>query len=118
MSNRNIRWGNVKRTSNDAGPYKLVTVECDGTELECQVLDLSGVEHSPMEGGQAMVFLPDGDEGKAVAVIMAPPKDRVDGQKPGMVTLKNHSKGQSVVLDNDGNVIIKSTGIVHINPPE
>ena len=66
-----------------------------------------------------MVFLPDGDEGKAVAVIMAPPKDRVDGQKPGMVTVKNHAKGQHMVMDDDGNVIIRSpNGIVHINPPE
>lgn len=109
---RNIRWGKVVRVSNDAGPYKLVTVECDGAEYECIAMDHGGFSAAPIADSQAMVFLPDGDEGKAAAMVMPPPAERVDGQKPGMMTAKNHAKGQNIVLDDDGNIVLNGPVII------
>jgi phage gp45-like len=116
--NRNIRWATIKRTSNDKGPYKTVTVECDGAEYELMALDLGGVQSAPVEGGQVLMFLADGDEGKAAGIVMPPPADRVDQQKPGETTIKNWTRGQTIKLDDNGDVVIKTPGIVHINPPE
>lgn len=118
MSNRNIRWAKILGPSNDKGPYKLVEIECDGKKMDAQAIDVGGVHVTPITGGQALVLLPDGDEGKAVVLHMPPPADRVDAQKEGMMTLKNHKKGQTLEMDDGGNVTIKSSsgGIVDINP--
>ena len=58
-------------------------------------------------------------------MIAAPPADRVDGQKPGEKTYKNHKTGNFIKHDDGGDTtietsndaLIKSEGIVHINPP-
>ncbi len=117
-AHRNIRWAKVVGPSNDKGPYKLVDLEADGKQITAMVLDLGGVHVTPVKDGQALILLPDGDEGKAVCIVMPPPAKRVDEQKEGMMTLKNHVKGQSIVLDDNGNIIAKTTGTYHINPPD
>lgn len=142
MSDRNIRWGVVRSASQDKGPHKIVEVESDGKIMEVFVGETFGVQSNPHVGAQVLIGLPDGDEGKAVIISSMPrPSDRVDGQKEGEVTIKNHDTGNSLQHDKDGhtkmttksdlqqtvggnastdasgNVTIKSGGIIHLNPP-
>lgn len=107
-----IFWGEVIKVSNDAGPYKGVRVQADGHEFSAQVVESGGYHQSPMEKSQVLIALPDGDMGKAVIIGGQAPKDRVDGQKEGMVTFKNHKRGQTVEMDDSGNVNITCSGNV------
>lgn len=123
MSDRNIRWGELKKASDDKGPYKLHTIECDGKEMDCQAIEGFGVQSNAIPGSQCLVLVPDGDEGKAVCIIMPPPEKRVDQQKEGEVTLKNHTTGNSIqhqankdtVHTSHGNIIMNSDGEIHLN---
>ncbi|MDX2308088.1 MAG: hypothetical protein NW216_07615 [Hyphomicrobium sp.] len=110
---RNIRWGTVLRVPNDKGPYKIATVESDGAEYEVSVLDLGGVQSQPVVGGQVIMFLPDGDEGKAAGIFQPPPADRVDQQAAGASTFKNWTHGQSIVLGDDGKITINGPLVVN-----
>lgn len=132
MSNRNIRFGTVHEESNDKGPFKLGKVMADGKVMDVEFMDMTGSEGSPMKDSRVVIFTPDGDDGKAVAMVFGPPvKDRTDGQKPGEVTYKNHKTGSKVQMADDGSInttsakdvsshsagdtIIKSDGKVYIN---
>lgn len=99
-------WGEVVSVSNDAGPFKLARVRADGHEFTAQVLEPGGFHQSPTVGSQVLVGLPDGSMGKAVIIGGQAPKDRVDGQTEGMVTIKNHKNGQTLQMDAAGNVTI------------
>lgn len=121
---RQIFMANIKGPSNDKGAHKQLRLTADDDEFTAQVLEGYGVQGSPITGGQALVLCPDGDLSKAFAIMMPPPRDRVDQQAEGEVTYKNHKAGQTIKHDKDGtttheapkDVIIKSGGIVHINP--
>jgi hypothetical protein len=140
MSSRSIRFGTVHEESNDKGPFKIGKVMADGKVMDVEFMDLTGSEGSPLKNSRVVVFTPDGDDGKAVAMVFGPPvKDRTDGQKPGEVTFKNHKTGSktqmahdgsintesskdvttkakgSVTTHADGDVVIKSDGKVYIN---
>jgi phage gp45-like len=103
-------WAEVIEESKDSGPYKMVRVRADGNEFNARVLETGGFHQSPLNGSDVFVALPDGALGKAVIVGGQPPKDRVDGQKPGMVTLKNHKQGQTIEMDNEGNLNVTING--------
>lgn len=114
---RMIRWGKIKTVSKDQGPYRLAEVESDGKSLDVHLLDPFGLQANPHADAHVLLFVPDGDEGKACGLVMPRPKDRWDGLKEGEVGLKNFDKGQSIHMDADGNVMIRSPGgVVHINP--
>lgn len=103
MSDRNIRWAEVVEVSNDKGPHKLCTVECDGKQMDAYVGEVFGMQSVPHKGAMVLIALPDGDEGKGVIIASMPrPKDRVDKQKEGEVTLKNHDTGNKIQHDKDG----------------
>lgn len=114
----------VTKVSNDKGPHKLVEVESEGNKMIVEVFETDGASSNPLEGSSCMLLPVQGDPGEMVAIIGAPPADRVDGQKPGEKTYKNHKTGNSIKHDADGNTTIKTTantiiesdGIVHINP--
>lgn len=121
-----IRRGTVTKVSNDKGPHKLVEVESEGNTLVVEVMEPDGASSNPLEGSNCYLFPVQGDPGEMVAMISSPQSDRVDGQKPGEKTYKNHKTGNQIKHDDGGNTIIetsadtiiKSGGIVHINPPE
>lgn len=109
-----IFWGEVQKPSNDKGPYKGLRVQADGHSFNAQVIESGGYHQSPMTGSQVLVMLPDGDMGKAVVIGGQAPKDRVDGQTEGMVTIKNHKNGQTITMDANGNVNITLSGTCSI----
>lgn len=119
-----IRRGVVTKVSEDKGPHKLVEVESEGNTLMVEVMEPDGSSSNPLEGSNCWLFPVQGDPGEMVAMISAPPADRVDGQKPGEKTYKNHATGNQIKHGADGNTtietsadtIIKSNGVVHINP--
>lgn len=102
----NIRWATVTKSSNDKGPYKLVDVESDGHKFTAHVIEPYGVQGSPLKDGQALIIPVDGDEGKAVALIMPPPAKRTDQQKEGEVSYPNHDTGNTIKHDKDGHTTI------------
>lgn len=117
MSDRSMFYATVIEVSADAGPYALLRVSADGDEFTVRVSNPMGFAGAPVEGSMVCVFCPDGDLGKAWGICEPPPSDRIDGLKPGEVEARNVSKGQSVKLDDSGNVVVTSpSGIVHINP--
>lgn len=117
MSTSQIRWGRLKTVSNDKGPYKLATFDVDGAERDAQVMEISGVQVNPQQDSIAMIICPDGDEGRMFAIVMPPPGSRTDGQKEGEATFTNHKAGQTIKMDADGNVLVKSAGgVIHLNP--
>jgi phage gp45-like len=119
-----IRRAVVTKVSNDKGPVKLVTVESEGKEMDVEVFETDGASSNPLEGSSCLLLPVQGDDGQIVAIIGAPPAVRVDQQKPGEKTYKNHDSGNYIKHDADGNTVIKTTadtiigsgGIVHINP--
>lgn len=133
MSTSNYRWGTLKTVSADKGPYKLATMDADGKELDCQIIDMSGMQTNPLKDSQVFIISPDGDEGRAVAFVLPPPAKRVDQQKEGEATFINHKSEQYIALKDgghieekgkgdrttkmDGKVTISSGGILHLNPP-
>jgi hypothetical protein len=119
MANRSIRFGVIHEVSNDKGPYKLAKIMADGKKMDVELMDITGVEGSPLKDSRVIIFTPDGDDGKAVAIVYGPPvKDRTDLQKPGEVTYKNHKTNNKIVHKDNGDTIVKTQGVFHINPPE
>lgn len=118
-SDRNVRWGEVTGESKDTGPYRLVEIETDGKKMDAIVLDPFGMQGSPHKGAQTLVIIPDGDEGKAVVLVLPRPKDRWDGMKPGESGMKHFDKKQFMHLKDNGDIDIKTPGgIIHLNPPD
>lgn len=119
-----IRRGVVIGVSNDSGPHKLVKVRTEGKEMVVEVIEPDGASSNPIEGSNCWLFPMQGDDGQMAAIISAPPADRVNGQKAGEKTYKNHATGNYIKHDEAGNTeivtkgdtIIRSDGIVHINP--
>lgn len=116
MSSRNIRWGELTGVSNDKGPYKLHEVETDGKKMDVQAIEIYGMQGNAVKGGQVLILVPDGDEGKAVGIFMPSPKDRVEQQKEGEVQLKNHATGNSIQHAENGDTIVKTKGVFRVNP--
>lgn len=116
MSDRNIRWGRVVKESDDKGPYKLHTIETDGKQMDIQAVECYGVQGNSIAECQCLVLVPDGDEGKAVAIIMPPPAKRTDQQKAGEVSYVNHETGNVIKHEANGDTTIRTAGILHINP--
>lgn len=119
------RFAEMKEVTNDKGPYKLARFEAEkGHVVTAQIIEPFGVQASPMKGGQAILIPLDGDEGKFVAIVLPPPKDRVDAQKEGETTIINNKTGTKASMLENGNyetssagdTIMRSTGIFHINP--
>lgn len=109
MSDRNIRWAEVTKASDDKGPHKIVEVECDGKKMDVMVGETFGVQASPHVGSQVLVAIADGDEGKGVIISSMPrPKDRQDQQKPGEVSVMNHDTGNRIHHDEAGNTNLKT----------
>ena len=114
----------IKAPSNDKGAFKQARFTADGHEFPAQIIEGYGVQGAPVTGGQALIIPVDGDMSKCVAIVMPPPKDRVDQQAEGEVTYKNHAAGQSLKFDKDGtatleapqDIIFKSGNIIHFNP--
>jgi phage gp45-like len=118
-SDRNIRWGELTGESKDVGPYRLVEVEADGKKMDIMTIDPFGLQGSGHKDAQVLLLVPDGDEGKAVGIVMPRPKDRWDGLKPGEVGLKHFDKGQYLHHKDNGDTVIKTpNGILHLNPPD
>jgi phage gp45-like len=114
----------MKEPSKDKGAFKQARFTADGHEFSAQIVEAFGVQGAPMKGGQAIIIPLDGDMSRCIAIVMPPPKDRVDGQAEGEVTYKNHKAGQTIRHDKDGtttheapgDIIIKTGGLCHINP--
>lgn len=113
---RSIRWGKLKGPSDDKGPYKLHTIETDGKEMDIHIIEPYGIQGNAIKDSMVLVFVPDGDEGKAVGIALPPPAKRVEGQKDGEVQLKNHATGNEIKHEAGGDTIIKTAGIFHVNP--
>lgn len=96
------RWAEIIGESNDKGPFKLLRVRSEGHEFDCIVMDPYGLQSSPIKDGQAWILPFNGDNGQAIAFVLPPPAKRVDQQKPGEVSLKNHVTGNRRYMDNDG----------------
>lgn len=105
---RNIRWGVIVGPSDDKGPYKLHAIETDGKTMDAMALDLYGVQGNAITGGQCLILVPDGDEGKAVFIPLPPPAKRVDGQKEGEVSYKNHVTGNVIQHDANGHTTVET----------
>lgn len=114
MSDRMIRFGVVTEVSKDAGPHKLIKVVADGKAMDVKIWEPYGVQGSAPAKSEVLIFTPDGDDGKAVGIVMPPPKDRVDGQKTGEVTFKNHVAGQTAKFDENGNVSVECSGTIRL----
>lgn len=114
----------IKAPSNDKGAHKQARFTADGHEFSAKIIDSYGVQGAPITDGEALIIPLDGDMSRCIAIVLPPEKDRVDQQKEGEVTYKNHKAGQSIKHDAGGtttheapaDIIIKSGGIVHINP--
>jgi phage gp45-like len=119
-----IRTGQLIEESKDTGPHRLVRVAYDGDEKDAALIDFGGVVSAPLKGAQMLIIPADGDEGKLYAIALAPPKDRIDGNKPGENRIRQLKTGAQIEQTDgkktnisDGDVVITSTsGTVHINP--
>ena len=112
-----IRFGQVTRPSRDKGPYRNVQLVSDGKPLEATVVHGYGIEGSPPKDSLALIFVPDEDEAKAVAIILPPPKDRQDGLKEGEVALRNSTSGTKVHLADNGDLNVVGTNDLNANVP-
>ena len=104
------RWGNLIEVSNDKGPYKLAKFESDKHQFTAQIIDPYGMQGNPPKGSQCLLIPVDGDEGKMIAFVMPPPKDRVDALKAGETAYKNHVAGQQTTFTEDGDIVTTASG--------
>lgn len=118
MTLQYARYVKIVGPSNDKGPYKLIEVDSDGHKINAYVLENSGFASGPMTDGIGIAIPIAGDDGKVVIIPLSPAKDRYDGLKEGEVKIGNIKKGQTIFMDDDGNIVMKSTGTIHLNPPE
>ena len=112
-----IRTGELIQESNDKGPTRLVRVAYDGDEKDAQLVDFGGVVSAPIKGAQMLIIPSDGDEGKLYAIALAPPADRVDGNKPGENRVKNLKTGALIEQNEDGTMTISSPGTITLSAP-
>lgn len=112
-----IRWGVLTRVSNDKGPYKIATFQADGKDVIATIIEASSVQTNPIEGSLALLFYPDGDEGRAVAIVGPPPAKRTDQQKAGEASFVSHDTGNSIQHQQNGDTVVKTAGVFHVNPP-
>lgn len=103
-----VRWGMLKGPSSDKGPHKLATAVMDGKEIDVQVFEVGGVEGIDVEEARAIILIPNGDAGQALAFVMPPPADRTDKQRPGERTYRNHITGNAIKHDADGNTTLNT----------
>lgn len=107
MSTSEGRWAQLIEVSKDKGPYKLARVQSEGHEFTVHLIDFNGMSSNPIKDSQVFIFPGNSDTGQAIGFAMPPPAERVDQQKEGENTYKNHKQGQFIKLDDDGNIIIK-----------
>jgi hypothetical protein len=135
------RFGVVLGPSNDKGPFKLIRVRSEMREFTAIVDDPYGLVGNPVKG--TLVRLDGGlDGGMETAKPIDLSKKRFDGLKAGEalfgntetkthVKLKENGDHDTVVKGakttradanvetrSGGDTIIRSDGIVHINPPD
>lgn len=104
---RTIRIGYVHEESQDKGPHKMLKVVADGKPMDAKVVDLNGFTGSPLKDSEVLILTADDDDGKAYAIPLGPPTaNRVDGLKPGEADIRNHKRGQTIKLDDDGHMTI------------
>ena len=108
----------ITQVSEDTGPFRLVTVESDGTPYDAQITFPYGVEGNPIKGSNVFLIPIEGEPGQFVGLPEPPPKDRVDGLKEGEVNLQNYKTGNSIKMDKDGTITITATKIVLVGDVE
>lgn len=116
MSSSNYRHGEIIEVSEDKGPYKLVKVKVDGKEIIAKMQESYGIQAAPAKGSLCFIICPDGDEGRALAIIEPAPSKRTDKQKPGEVSYGNPETGSVIKHQANGDTIATSKGLFHINP--
>lgn len=114
----------IKAPSNDKGGHKQARFTADGHEFTAKIVDSYGVQGAPITDGEALIIPVEGDMSRCYAFVLPPEKDRVDQQKEGEASYKNHKTGGVIKHDASGtttheapgDIILKSGGTVHINP--
>lgn len=107
------RWGTVVGPSNDKGPHKLARARSDGGEVTFEVIDPWGMASNPIAGSKVLLMQLDGDEGKLVGIVMAPPARRMDKQKGGETSFASPHTGNYIRHDADGNTkTVTTQGLV------
>lgn len=106
-------WAVLKDVSNDKGPYHIGTVHADGKEMTVALFSPSGMNTNPLKGSLIFIMMPwgngPGDHGRAVGLVMAPPKERVDQQKEGEATFIHHKDKQLIKLVDGGGINAQTT---------
>ena len=112
------RDGVVVEESKDSGPFPIVKVLSDGKKVDVTIISMGGLTGSPLKDSKVIILPLDGDMGRAYGLIAgSPTSDRVDAQKPGETTLKNHKTGNHLKHQDNGDTVVVTSGIVHVNPP-
>jgi hypothetical protein len=106
----NNRWAEVKTTSNDKGPFKLLDVESDGSPQTAYVAEPYGFASNPAKGSIALLSTLDDDEGKSFGTIMPAPAKRLDGLKEGETAHYNPETQNIIKHDIDGHTTIELPG--------
>lgn len=110
-----ILFGEIVEESADKGPFKLNRIQADGKKLDASMVESTGFASGAMTGAPVLVFLPDGDMGKAVAIPMAPTGERVDSLKPGEAQLTNFKTKAMFKLDDDGHLQVQVPGDINLH---
>jgi len=102
---RGARQGVVVEESRDTGPFPLVKVLADGKRHDVTILNMTGLSGSPLKDSPVLLLPVEGQDDILYGIIAGPPTAaRVDQQKPGEVDVRNHKRGQSIRLTDDGSV--------------
>ena len=101
-----LKWGKVKSTSNDKGPYRLVEVEAEGKTIMAVVANSGGAISNPTVGSMALVLLPGGEDGRAAVIPMHPPRKRRDKMREGEEGIFNCLTEALFLFDADGNCVL------------
>lgn len=112
------RTGELIEESKDTGPHRLVRVAYDGDERDAMLIDFGGIVNAPIKGSMMLIIPADGDEGKLYAIAYAPPKDRIDQNKPGENRIRNLKTNAQIEQNDDGTTNITSPGKITIEAPE
>jgi phage gp45-like len=88
-----VRTGELIEESKDQGPFRIARVQVDGDEKDVILVNDHGLVSAPLKGSQMLLLQADGEDGKIYAIALAPPKDRIDGNKPGENRAKNLKTG-------------------------
>ena len=99
-------WGELIEVSNDKGPYKLFKVKAFDDEIQVYAGEAYGMQANPVKGSLVAFHAMDHDMGKAIATnIMPPPKDRIDQQKEGEVSVANTATTANTKYNEDGDIV-------------